>query len=699
MREIKQAPMSEQKSFLSHVNGMRALAILGIVFYHLNAAYCPTGYFGVDVFLVISGYFLLASLMKAEKPGDIHYGSYLLKKSWRIIPSWLLVACVFCVGSGWFMIGPDRVEICNTAARSAFFGADFYIDRLYDYFNQKAHQNLFLHFWYLSLICQMYIILPLVVMLALLSRSKRVVGMVLGVMGLLSLCLYVLTTTPQVPEGIRHALLEATGMKSSYYHLLPRLWEILAGGVVFLLPAWSEKRHLCLLLETLAVVVMVASFFCFETGSAQVYLAAISSVLFIRYGGEGWVSRLLSWRPIQWVGTISFSLYLWHWPIMAAWKYVKLGDITWCDELGMVALSFLTAAIMWRWIECLKMPKSPSRLMVAARFIPLALLVAFACGIRPYYKSIKASSFDGMIGLGLIKEMFEDLDARPCDEALLKGLDRQAFPKAPGYIGSNEQAAPSFLLIGDSHAVHSFPGLHQQCMERGLRGAALNNGVFPFWWCYMEGNWSEAKAESLLEYLRQQPSMKYVFISLLWRNRLCGTAKDNSGPTLDWRGMKNLNTEEQIALRKEGLAETCRRLTEMGKKVILLSDVPMLPPNLSPYQLSLKHEMLRGEKAPEYLTPVETHQREAACYFDVLTDLVEKGQARAVIDCAVPFRKGDVYRTRNDEGQFLYTDNNHITYVGSNVVGAYIMQEWERVVREDEEAESAASSVIALPMR
>ncbi len=676
--------MSEQKPFLSHVNGMRALAILAIFVYHLNASYCPAGYFGVDVFLVISGYFLLVSLMRAERPGDIHYGTWLLKKSWRILPSWLLVTVVFCLGSAAFMIAPDRVEICNTAFRSGYFGADYYIDHLYDYFNQKAHQNLFLHYWYLSITCQMYIVIPLLLMLLLRLCSKKTTVIVLGGVGVLSLVFYVLATTLQVPEGLRLALLKATGMVTAYYHLLPRLWEVLLGGAVLLLPAWQEQRRLRILLETLAAAAMLFSFFYFETGFSQVYLAACSALLFIRYGGAGPVSRLLSWRPVQWLGTISFSLYLWHWPVMAAWKYVNLDEITGWDECGMVAVSLLLGALSWRFVECLKTPKSPGRVATFLRYAPLLLLAFFLCGIRPYYKAIKRSADVGLTGQGLIKEQTDDMRAAPDDADLLQGFDAKPYDYTLGYIGSESKVAPSFLLLGDSHAVHSFHGMNLYCNEHGLRGTVMKSGVFPFWWCYKENTWNEKRAEAFMTYLEQQPSIRYVFIALLWQNRLCGSAKDNGGPTLDWREMKRLDTEEQIALRIAGLEETCRRLTAMGKRVVFLADVPLLPPNLSPWQLSQKSKMLKGIDAPEYLTPVAVHKRDAARYTEALMQIRDKGYARAIIDCAEPLRQGEVYRTRNDEGQFLYTDNNHLTYVGSELVARYIMAEWERIVREDE---------------
>ncbi len=671
--------------FLSHVNGLRALAILGVLFYHLNASWCPAGYFGVDAFLVISGYFLLASLLRAETPGDVHYGSYLLKKSWRILPSWLAVAIIFCVGSKGYLLPLDRVDICSTALRGAFFGADFYIDNLYNYFNPNAHNNLFLHFWYLSITCQMYIILPLLVMLLLCLRSRRLLVAALAVIGLLSFALWVLTTSALLPEAARTGLLKSFGMKSSYYHLLPRLWEVLLGGAVLLLPAWQNRRGLRMLIETLAIAALVASYFCFETGSPQVYTAVIASLLFIRYGGEGPVSRALSWRPVQWIGTISFSLYLWHWPIMAGWKYIVLGQIAWYDEVGMVLLSLALGGTAWALIERLKMPKGSTVWAACLRFAPLALLILFAVSVRPYYKSIRTESNDSVRAQGLLMELVRQFDAEEKTPELMRGLKPGLFEKLPVYIGKDVDAQPSFFLIGDSHASHCYLGMRKYCEENGLKGILFSQIVTPFWYCRKteQAEWDEEKAEAVMEYIRQHPELETVFIGMLWEPRLHGSRAQTGGVTYDWRKMSSLSAKESADLRDEGLRETCRRLTAMGRKVVLLADVPTLPYRPSPYEQWLKVKMLTGKDCPEYLVPVAQHKAEQKRCAELFAGIVEEGAALGVIDCAEPLRDGEHYRTRNDDNQFYFYDHNHLTTLGSERVYAYVMSEWQRLLRED----------------
>ncbi len=675
--------------FLSHVNGLRAIAILGILFYHLNSAYCPAGYFGVDAFLIISGYFLLASLLKAESPGDIHYGSYLLKKSWRILIPWLAVTFVFCFGSVDYVLPADRDTMCCTSARGAFFGTEFLINNLFDFLNQIIHINFFLHIWYLSLICQMYIFLPLLVMLLLwLGRGKKLLVGVLAVFGLLSLALYALTTEPQVPESIRKALLSATGMKTAYYHLLPRMWEVLLGGVVLLLPAWQERPRLRMLLESLSMIALIASFFWYETGTPRVYVAAIAALLFIRYGGEGPVSRLLAWKPVQWIGTISFSLYLWHWPIMVGWKYVNLGQVFWYDELGMVLLSLLMAAISWALLERLRMPKSKAWWAWCVRFLPLAILIAFGASIRPYYKSIRADANAVFKTQGLLGDVIKMLEKEPGDDAIRRGYNAEIYPKCPVYIGKEVEGPPSFIIIGDSHSSHLWLGADRYCREHGEKGILFLNHITPFWYCYKteQSEWDEKRAESLLDYLRRQEEVKYVFICMLWNARLYGDRSSNGGITMDWREMKQIPLEEQIKLREEGLAETCRRISALGKRVVILGDIPTLPNRPSPYEQWLKIKMLTGEDCPEYLAPVSRHMEQSKRSYELYKRLVEQGDAWAMIDCAEALREGDSYRTRNDEGKFLYFDFNHVTQIGSERVADYFMNEWKRLKQAAEAA-------------
>ncbi len=686
--------LHSSRSFMPHVNGIRAIAILGILFYHLNSAYCPAGYFGVDAFLVISGYFLLSSLMKAEKSQDIHYGSFLLKKAWRIIPSWLLVSCVFCLLGAMFMLAADGANSYLTAAASSIFLADYLIDLRYDYFNPNAHDNLFLHYWYLSITVQMYLVIPLLLILSLKFLSKKLTVVLLALLAALSLCFYGVTTSLHLPAYVREGILGAVGMRTAYYHLLPRLWEILAGGAVLLLPDWRDRPGLRLTLESLGAVGLIASFFCFKTGSAQVYPAVLSTILMLRYGGDGWFSRILSLRPVQWIGTISFSLYLWHWPIMVAWKYATLGDITPRDEWGMVVLSFLLAALAWRYVEQLKMPQPSSLVKRCACFMPIAVLPVFCVASGKYYLHTRQQVAQAMPGND--SDVAKYANSRPRDEALLEGFEQGSFERLPSYIGNTQGVAPSFLLMGDSHSRHLYMGLEHYCNYHHQRGVFLNNSVSPYWWCYKfsssgSASWDERKAEALLAYLKAQPCVKYVFIAQSWHMQLYGTSTELLADTTDWRTMEKLNQGEQDRLREEGLRETCRRLSEMGARVVLLADTPRLPSEPVPYPHWFRMKKIYNHTPEPCKISLQQHGQREARYNDLFRNLKEEGVVWGIIDCAEPLRDGEHYRIQQGDDFFFY-DNNHLSLSGSILVADYVMKEWERMKQAD-----AATAVPSTP--
>ncbi len=189
------AAPGQQRAYFPHINGLRALAILGILFYHLRAAYCPAGYFGVDLFLVISGYLLFGKLLREGAAERFHYGHYLQGKAWRILPSWFAVTLVTLLAATALM-HPSRVwDIAMMACSSSFFLADAFADLGGSYFNPTSQQNPLLHFWYLSLTQQLYLIAPLLVLPLTRLRSRRAAAILLAFFGLLSLAFYIITTT------------------------------------------------------------------------------------------------------------------------------------------------------------------------------------------------------------------------------------------------------------------------------------------------------------------------------------------------------------------------------------------------------------------------------------------------------------------------------------------------------------------------
>ncbi len=644
--------------FLPYVPGIRALAIMGVLFYHISHEYCPAGYFGVDVFLVISGYFLFRSLMNEAHVSDFHYGHYLLNKAWRILPSWFVCCVVVVLASAFFMAPRNSLLVIHTAMASSLSIADYRIDGFYDYFNDYAELNSLLHLWYLSIIVQFFVVAPLLLMPFLRSGSGKYGKLLIFIVGVVSLIYYVLTTSSILLPQYRSQLLSYIGARNAYYHLFPRLWELVAGYCILWLPSLENRRSLRTILALLGVAGIICSYFIYGVGSPNAYLAVMSTMLLIRYAHDGICFRLLTWKPLLWIGTISFSLYLWHWPIITLWKYFCFSSVPLCDELIMVFLSLLFGYAAWRWVERYSGPPVKS-FYLRALSVLACILVMLTSSLLLWWKIRRLPLADFPDSL-----LHFPGKAGPRDAALLRGYDTSAFPCMPIYCGSHSQSGPSFLLLGDSHSLHLYPGLHRACTEQGICGIALNSSVVPTWGRYEE-RWSPQCEKALLQYLERHPEIEYVLVSLLWSSRL-------------WGGLDSCEQGHYA----EHFADAWEILRRSGKQVILLADTPFFTDRVSPYEKWERVQMFGRRDVPVDCITIKQHREHQREANNQLQTWLDSGLACAVIDLSVPLEDDGKFPSRR-EGKFLYSDCHHLTAEGSRIVGKYLASELSRIVSND----------------
>ncbi len=653
------APSPPSAVYLPHLNGLRALAILGVLLYHLRAAYCPAGYFGVDVFLVLSGYLLFRRWLEPGKPGEaaragFSCGRYLLHKAWRLLPSWLAVTVVVSLAAAVLLYPTQLAGTMETAAASAALMADYAIDHSGDYFNPLSQQNPLLHFWYLSLTQQLYLVASLLA-LACLRRgtSRRALLWLLSILGLLSLAFYGLTSTP---GALGETLLRGMGARSAYYHLIPRFWEVAAGALVCLLPAFAERPRLRAALGLLGLLGIASAFYLYGTGSPAVYQAVVSTLLTIRYAGSGAAAWLLTRRPVQALGIISFSLYLWHWPLMVFWKFCCFDTPSPWDELGMLAAALLLGALGWRVLERITMPAGSGwtrGLLRASLLLSLPLV-----GLAASQLQTRATRYAAQSPLGsarLIQHPVVETES-----AVLRGLEALTtlhLPGKPLRVGVAE-GQPQFLLLGDSHAQHLYDALHEACLAAGLRGLYLNNTVAPYHGLIQPQvgadtcRWNPEIEDTLLACLAAQPGIRRVLIAQCWQMRM-GEGHALHGGT----GRPLRSREERHAVTAPGLGLFCDRLRALGCEVLLLGETPRFP-RPCPLEEWHRRELL-GVPQRERFMSVEEFEARHAFPLATLRQLAQEGRAQ-LVELTPALRVGDAYPAQVG-GEFWYYDANHLT--------------------------------------
>ncbi|NUN06098.1 MAG: acyltransferase [Bdellovibrio sp.] len=340
------------------IDGLRALAVLSVFLFHLNSAWLPGGYTGVDVFFVISGFLITRILWIDIEFGKFSLRNFYLRRIKRILPVFYAfsLASVFV---GFILLLPqDFNNLLVSIQRAVLFSANLYFAQSAGYFDITADEKPMLHMWSLSIEEQYYFIWPLALLsLSFLFRNllnlrvSRRKWIIILITALLVVCGFVYA---------QNVLNKNAGDARFYFLLQTRFCELLIGSLTALLPISNNTIIKRVFAYSGALLTL---FGLFELSKESVFpgynalLPCLGAALVI-YSGQGtktsnmWVHRLLSLKCLVWIGLISYSLYLWHWSILAYMRYVYgvyLLPFRWM--ILAVGLSFLFAFLSYRYLE------------------------------------------------------------------------------------------------------------------------------------------------------------------------------------------------------------------------------------------------------------------------------------------------------------------------------------------------------------
>lgn len=324
-------------NFRYDINGLRAVAVLGVILYHFNITIFHGGFAGVDVFFVISGFLMTSIIFGKIEAEKFSLKGFYLDRIRRIVPM-LVFVCLVLLVFGFLALSLD---VYQTLSKHIKYSLRFMSNILYvnenGYFDIASHNKWLLHTWSLAVEWQFYIIYPLLILLLKKLVSINKTKFILIVLTILSFILCVETSFKSESRA--------------FFLLQYRAWEMLAGGLVFLFPvALTDKNKI--VASVLGLTLILSSFFIVNTAMIWPgYLALIpvlGTVLVIAANNQ--TLPVLNSRLFQFTGKISYSLYLWHWPIYVALYYFSLNSNYIYIALG-IALSFILSTLSYRYIE------------------------------------------------------------------------------------------------------------------------------------------------------------------------------------------------------------------------------------------------------------------------------------------------------------------------------------------------------------
>ncbi|MDA9003875.1 acyltransferase [bacterium] len=410
------------------IQGLRAIAVLAVMAFHLNPGLLSGGFIGVDVFLVVSG-FLITSILLHKKdnvdcslPATLKY--FYVSRFKRIVPAYFVTLVVVALVAAVFFIPEDFDTFKDGLKNAVWFNSNSYFASFGDYFAPANHEQPLLHTWSLAVEIQFYLFIPFVILLLPNRFLKWVlVALLLGLTALAEFRLRV--------QGIEQA---------TYYSLYARLPEFLAGGLAAMYvksPRGKGSSKAWVSGLGLSLIVLSAMFqpdFGAFPGTA-VLLPVAGSVLLLVKPAQGWIGRLLSSATLVWVGTLSYSLYLWHWPVLAFLRYYSGAEVLGFGlSLVFIVLTLLLSLISYYCIEQAFQTKRTTKKQ-ALRWV---LLVATVFGTSQAMAKVNAVFTPGQLPIEYRR--YADL-ASICHGKIVGEC-----------LQGDLNSAKEVLVLGDSHA-------------------------------------------------------------------------------------------------------------------------------------------------------------------------------------------------------------------------------------------------------
>lgn len=504
-------------NYRADIDGLRSLAVLPVVAFHMYlSGVVPGGFVGVDIFFVISGFLISNIIYEEISLNKFHVLEFYKRRIKRIFPA-LYVVYAFCLFSSVILGFPEEAKSLGlSVVASIFFVSNILFYYTSDYFDDSIHNNPLLHTWSLSVEEQFYVLFPILI-LSIAPLQFRVKITIITLIAIFSL--------------IASEMAVRANLSGAFYLVQYRSWELLLGSILAISkPALPRQRWVTEAIGLGGIFLILASVFLITENMPFPGITAVPpclgalALIYSGRDGNTIAARILSFSVFRFFGLISYSLYLWHWPIFVFSKQLNLALPKWQILIAILPVSIIIATFSWRYIE------RPFRVTQASTGKIIAYGIA----------AMAAMTFISVLAMPI-----NNLIHGPLNPVIEKTLQYESYARSyPAFTGkgpcflSNEgdefinypkenclsidSSRRNILLIGDSHAAHLIEGLRSQIPEINFL-QATSSGCRPL----LDAS-GEDRCVQLMQYIFSEflPShhLDAVILSGRWRDYEVGPA-------------------------------------------------------------------------------------------------------------------------------------------------------------------------------
>ncbi len=611
------------------IDGLRAIAVLAIVLYHIGFN-LPGGYVGVDVFFVISGYLITSMILNG-----LEYKTFSLTAFWerrlrRLFPAaFVMIAFTLVIGY-WLMLPSELTDLAKSAMAQIFISSNIYFFTNTGYFDAPVDDNPLLHTWALSIEEQFYVLLPFIMTVLWRRLSPAITAMALLILGIISF--------------VASVLLVNAHSQFCFYLLPTRAWEFVLGAIlVFNTRTQPGRAHE--FLSILGLGFILYPIFTYDQNTTfpgiNAFIPCIGT-MFVIYSNTGnitWVGKTLSFKPLVFIGLISYSLYLWHWPIVVYANYILFEGLSYSIMTIILVISLAIAYLSWKYIEnpirARRVYESPKKLVRVSVYAGVLI----------------------MIIAGLVSVSNRSTDPVKADVGKISIEDYYTYTIQDVRYGMIGEAgmSPDFILWGDSHALAVSKTFDNLAMEYAFTGCiATKSGVLPLLDTWRPSKGREETTEytsNVIDYIINN-DIKTVVLVGRWTVNVAGRPDGRVDSLITDRADNKTSTDIALATFKRSMPRTIDRLNDNGINVWVLKQVPLQP-----------FDVPKALNAPQR-NPVGVTLEEHLAYQFSVNTVIDNVNAK-ILDPAIYLFDANGKSILEYDGYPLYRDDDHLSRYGA----------------------------------
>ena len=626
------------KALRKDINGLRALAVLGVVVFHFKPDWMAGGYAGVDVFFVISGFLMTSIIFRGLTSNNFSLWKFYIARANRIIPA-LAILCVILLFIGMMILTPfEYKELGKHIVASMGFFSNIVYWLESGYFDSSSHEKWLLHTWSLSVEWQFYLLYPLLLALLYKLMPIRHLKVLLLICTILSflLCVYLTYKSPSM----------------AYYLLPARIWQMLLGGLAFIYPLSLSERNKSRT-ESIGLLLILASYLIIKTTTPWPGYLALMPVIgaFLVIQSNRQHSAFIGNFIFQKIGAWSYSIYLWHWPFAVAIYNYSLSDY-WI--IVGLSLSILMGYLSYQFVEQGEFRQFFSSRRAGKTSISIAAISTIMAIASYVYLSHGASA----ISSDKLLSITTQITPSPMREKCHTGGDNYTQPNdACTYFNNNV----TWAVIGDSHSVELAYALAEKLELRGqgLKHLSFSGCKPSFGQNSTDSNctkWTNDSVNTLLE----SKNILNIVVSYRYSLYLHGSQL-SSYPKVP-SSVHGNDRKQTMAL--DSLSMLIESLAKSKKNVFVVKPVPELGSDINKLIRKAYRSGVDVSNIPS--TSIEYYQSRNAMALTHLNGL-EHLENVTLIDAAdLVCDKQQCWAVK--DGVCFYLDDNHLSIPGARIL-------------------------------